>query len=152
MSVKWYLIMVLMYIFLMTNNVEHVFMYILALCIQSLSTQNFLTFLMGLFVFLFLSFKNSFLILLNRHNVLLCVVIVLHFLSGVWFFVIQWTIAFQAPMSSTVTWSFLKFMSIKIVMLSNHLILCQWLLLLPSIFPSIRVFCNKWTLCIRWPK
>lgn len=83
MSVKWYLIMVLMYIFLMTNNVEHVFMYILALCIQSLSTQTFLTFLMGLFVFLFLSFKNSFLILLNRHNVLLCVVIVLHFLSGV---------------------------------------------------------------------
>ena len=83
MSVKWYLIMVLMYIFLMTNNIEHVFMYMLALCIHSLSTQIFLTFLMGLFVFLFLSFKNSFLILLNRHNVLLCIVIVLHFLSGV---------------------------------------------------------------------
>ena len=60
MSVKWYFIMVLMYIFLMTNNVEHVFMYILALCIHSLSTQIVLPFLMGLFVFLFLNCKNCF--------------------------------------------------------------------------------------------
>ena len=48
--------------------------------------------------------------------------------------------------------SLLKFMSIESVVLSNHLILCRPLLLLPSIFPSIRVFSNKLALCIRWPK
>ena len=49
-------------------------------------------------------------------------------------------------------WSLLKFMSIELVMLSNHLILCWPLLLLPSIFPSIRVFSSESALCIRWPK
>ena len=48
--------------------------------------------------------------------------------------------------------SLLKFMSIELVMLSNHLILCQLLLLLPSVFPSIRVFSNKLAFCTRWPK
>ena len=51
-----------------------------------------------------------------------------------------------------VFWSFLQFMSIELVMLSNHLILCCPLLLLPSIFPSIMVFSNESVLCIRWPK
>ena len=51
-----------------------------------------------------------------------------------------------------VLWSVLKFMSIESVMPSNHLILCRPLLLLPSIFPSIRVFSNESALCIRWPK
>ena len=56
-------------------------------------------------------------------------------------------------MSSAVTWSFLlRFMSIESVILSNHLILCRPLLLLPSIFPSIRVFSNELALHIRWPK
>ena len=54
-----------------------------------------------------------------------------------------WTAACQAPLSSSVSWSFLRFMSIESVMLSNHLILCCPLLLLPSIFPRIRVFSNK---------
>ena len=53
---------------------------------------------------------------------------------------------------STVSWSLLKFMSIELVMLSNHFILCGPLLLLPSIFPSIRVFSNESVFCIRWPK
>ena len=57
----------------------------------------------------------------------------------------------QTLLSFIVSWNLLKFMSTKSVMLSNHLILCHPLLLLPSVFPSIRVFFNK-TLCIRWPK
>ena len=66
--------------------------------------------------------------------------------------VTPWTAAHQAALSITSSWSLLKLMSIKSVMPSNHLILCCPLLLLPSIFPSIRVFPNKAVLCIRWPK
>ena len=58
----------------------------------------------------------------------------------------------QASLSITNSWSLLKLMSIKSVMPSNHLIFCHPLLLLPSIFPSIRVFSNESVLCIRWPK
>ena len=65
---------------------------------------------------------------------------------------IPWTVAHQVPLSLTVSWSFLKFTSIEFVMLFNHLILCHPLLLLPSIFPSIRVFSNESALRIRWPK
>ena len=67
-------------------------------------------------------------------------------------FVTPWTAARQAPLSFTVSWGLLKFMSIESVMLSNHLILCCPLLLLPSIFPSIRIFSNESVLHIRWPK
>ena len=63
-----------------------------------------------------------------------------------------WTAARQASLSITNFQSLLKLMSIKSVMSSNHLILCRPLLLLPSIFPSIRVFSNQSVLCIRWPK
>ena len=63
-----------------------------------------------------------------------------------------WTAAHQASLSVTNSWSLLKLMSIESVMTSNHLILCQPLLLPPSIFPSIRVFSNESVLCIRWPK
>ena len=55
-------------------------------------------------------------------------------------------------MSFTLSWSLLKLMSIELVMSSNHLILCHPLLLLPSVFPSIRVFSKELALCIRWPK
>ena len=64
---------------------------------------------------------------------------------------IPWTAACQAPLSITNSQSLLKLMSIKSVMPSNHLILCHPLLLLPSIFPSIRVFSNESVLPIRWP-
>ena len=74
-----------------------------------------------------------------------------HF-SCIWLFVIPWTAAHQAPLSSTISQSLLRCMSIESVMLSNHLILCCPLLLLPSIFPSIRVFSRESVLCIRWPK
>ena len=60
--------------------------------------------------------------------------------------------AYQASLSITNSWSSPKPMSIELVMPSNHLILCHPLLLLPSIFPSIRVFSNELALCIRWPK
>ena len=62
------------------------------------------------------------------------------------------TVARQAPLSSTISWSLLKLMSTESVMPSNHLILCRPLLLWPSIFPSIRVFSNELALHIRQPK
>ena len=65
----------------------------------------------------------------------------------------SWTAAHQAPLPSFIIFqTLLKFMSIESVMLSNHLILCCPLFLWPSIFPSMRVFLNELTLCIRWPK
>ena len=67
-------------------------------------------------------------------------------------FATPWTAARQAPLSITNSQSLLKLISIELVMPSNHLILCCLLLLLPSIFPSIRIFSNKSVLCIRWPK
>ena len=73
-------------------------------------------------------------------------------LSHVRLFVTPWTAACQASLSITNSWSLLKFMSIELVMPSSHLILYRPLLLLPSVFPSIRVFSNESVLCIRWPK
>ena len=63
-----------------------------------------------------------------------------------------WTAAHQASLSITNSRSLLKLMSIELAIPSNHLILCHPLLLLSSIFPSIRVFSNESALCIRWPK
>ena len=73
-------------------------------------------------------------------------------LSHVWLFVTPWTAACQASLSITNSRSLLKLTSIESVMPSNHLILCHPLLLLPPIPPSIRVFSNELTLCMRWPK
>ena len=73
-------------------------------------------------------------------------------LSRVRLFVTPWTTARQASLSIARSWSLLKLMSIESVMPSSHLILCHPLLLLPSIFPSIRVFSNAPVLRIRWPK
>ena len=67
-------------------------------------------------------------------------------------FATPWTAAHQASLSVTNSCSLLKLMSIELVMPSNHLILCCLLLLLPSIFPSIRVFSDESVLLIRWPK
>ena len=73
-------------------------------------------------------------------------------LSHVQLFVTPWAAARQASQSITNSQSLPKHMPIESVMPSNHLILCRPLLLLPSIFPSIRVFSNESALCIRWPK
>ena len=72
--------------------------------------------------------------------------------SRVRLFVTPWITALQASLSITNSWSLLRLMSIESVMPSNHLILYQSLHLLPSKFPSIRVFSNESVLCIRWPK
>ena len=73
-------------------------------------------------------------------------------LSRVQLFATPWTAACQVSLSITNYWSLLKLMSIESVMPSNHLLLCHSLLLLPSVFPSIRVFSKESVLCIRWPK
>ena len=64
----------------------------------------------------------------------------------------SWTASCQAPLSFTISWSFLRFMSIELMMLPNHFNLRFPLLLLPSVFPSIRVFSNDSALVTRWPK
>ena len=73
-------------------------------------------------------------------------------LSHVQLFATPWTAACQASLSITNSRSLLKLMSIKLVMPSSCLILCRPLLLLPSVFPSIRVFSSESVLCIKWPK
>ena len=91
--------------------------------------------------YLFVSVKAS----------LCSVIVVVQSVSHVLLFAIPWTAAQQASLSITNSQSLLKLISIQSAMQSNHLILCLPLLL-PSIFPSIRVFSNESAVCIRWPK
>ena len=77
--------------------------------------------------------------------------IVVQSLIYVWLFVTPWAAALQVSLSFTISWNLLKFMSIELIRPSNHFILCHPLLLLPSVFPSFRVFPNESPLCIRWP-
>ena len=79
-------------------------------------------------------------------------IVVVQLLSRVQLLATPWTVTRQASQSFTISWGLFKLMSIVSVMSSNHLILCCLLLLLPSIFPSIRVFSYDSALCIRWPK
>ena len=82
------------------------------------------------------------------------VIVVIQSLNPVWLcnLMDSWTIAHQAPLSSTISQTMLKFLSTESVMLSKHVILCYSLLLLPSIFHSISGFSSKSAPCIRWPK
>ena len=73
-------------------------------------------------------------------------------LSRLPLFAVPWTAAHKASLSITTSWRLLRLKSIESVMPSNHLILCHPLLLLPSTYPSIRVFSSESALCIRWPK
>ena len=94
-----------------------------------------------------MEFKTSFL------KVLIVVIIVfVQSLCRIQLSATPWTIAHQAPLSSTISRSLLKFTSIELAVLSNHLILCRPLLLLPSVCPSITVFSSELALRIRWPK
>ena len=86
----------------------------------------------------------------NKSNMELYFIVV-QLLSPVWLFATPWTAACQPSLSITNSQSLLKLMSIESVMPSNHLLLCHPLLLLPSIFPSIKVFSNESALHIRWP-
>ena len=79
-------------------------------------------------------------------------VVVVQLPNHVWLFTTPWTVAQQASLSLSISQSLPKFMSIALVMLSKYLILCHPFLLLPSIFPSIRIFSNELALHIRWPK
>ena len=78
--------------------------------------------------------------------------VVIQSLSCVGLFATPWTVARQATLSFTISQNLLKFMSLELMMPCKHLILCCPFLLLPSIFPSIRVFSKESVLCIRWPK
>ena len=78
-------------------------------------------------------------------------VVLVQFLSHVQLFVTPWTAARQASLSFAISWSLLRLLSIESVMPSNHLVLCHPRLL-PSVFPSIRVFSSESVLHIRWPK
>ena len=86
----------------------------------------------------------------STETILLAVVV--QSLSCVQIFVTPWRTAYQVSLSFTVSWSLLKLMSVELVMPSNHLTLCYPFLLLPSIFPSIRVFSSELALPLRWPK
>ena len=79
-------------------------------------------------------------------------VIVVQLLSYVQLFAVPWTAVLQASLSFTISQNLLRLLSIESVMPSNHLILCHPLLLLPSIFPSVRVFSSDSAVRIRWPK
>ena len=81
-----------------------------------------------------------------------CSISSVQLLSYVWLFAILWTAACQASLSMTNSRRFLKLMSLGSVMPSNYLTLCRHPLLLPLIFPSIKVFSNELVLRIRWPK
>ena len=99
--------------------------------------------------------KNLFLLYVDfaplKISILQIFLIVVQLLSSVWLFVTPLTAARQASLSITISQSLLRLMSIELVMPSNHLVFCRLLLLLPSIFPSIRVFSNESALHIRWP-
>ena len=90
--------------------------------------------------------------IISLTRLLVVVVAVVQSLSRVRLFAIPWTAAHQASLSFTMSWSLLKLLSIESVMPSNYLILCHPLPLLPSIFPSVRVFSNESALCIKWLK
>ena len=83
---------------------------------------------------------------------LICVFVVVWLLGHVQLFATPWAAVCQTSLCFTISWSLPKLMSIESMMLSNDLILCCPLLLLPSEFPSIKFFSNKLALCIRWPK
>ena len=100
----------------------------------------------------FLPYQQTRICLINIHIIQQHQFSSVQLLSRVRLFVTLWIPAHQASLSITNSWSSSKPMSIGSVMPSNHLILCRPLLLLPSIFPSIRVFSNESALRIRWPE
>ena len=92
-------------------------------------------------------------LLLGRNDMTnLVVIVVVQSLSHFQLFVTPWTAACQVSLSFIIFWSLLRLMSIESVMPFNHLILCHPLILLPSIFPKIRIFFSELVFCIRWPK
>ena len=97
-------------------------------------------------------FKRSLKFPKTQVQILEILPVVFQLLSRVLLFATAWTATHQASLSFSISWSLLKLMYIESVMPFNHLILCRPLLLLPSVFPSMRVFFNESALRIRWPK
>ena len=95
---------------------------------------------------------NNYILFLVSFTLLINFVIVLQSLSLVRLFVTPWTATRQASLSIIISQGLFRFKSIKSMMPSNHLILCCPFVLLPSLFPSIRVFSSELSLCVRWPK
>ena len=91
---------------------------------------------------------------LEPHQVIVIryLIVAVQSLSPAWLFVTSWTAARQVSLFYTIAWSLLKNMSIELVILSSDLILCCPLLLLSSVFPSVKVFSSESALCITWPK
>ena len=134
---------------LYNSSPEHSYLACLELSIQWIATPHCPFFprgyhLFSLFLFLLLSFSYP------RHGLFILQFSSVQSLSRVWLFATPWTTACQASPSITNSPSLLKLMSIKLVMPSNHPILCCPHLVLPSILPRFRVFSNEWVLCIRW--
>ena len=94
-------------------------------------------------------FKGEY--IFKNPSVFFFAVVVVQSVSRVWLFATPWTTARQVSLSFTISWSLLKLMFIESLIPFNHFILCHPLLL-PSVFPSIRVFSNESAVCIRWPK
>ena len=137
-NVRCYLIVASTFVSLMISNVKHLFMCRLAIYYVFFGKIS-IQFLCLIFILLFIYFFDvEFYVIQST--------------SPVQLYLTPWTAACQAPLSSTISWNLLKFMCIELVMSSNHLILYCTLLLLPSIFPSIRVFSNESALYLRWPK
>ena len=104
------------------------------------------------FQFLCFIYHKIIRLILEFKKILEHIVVVAQLLSRVQLFATPWAAAPQASRYFTLSWSLLRLMPIELVMPSNHLILCYFLLLMPSIFPNIRVFSSELALSIRWPK
>ena len=129
-----------------------IFFSLIFFSLMAVMTSNSVTGLMIIYISFFLFFFTVHKINCIHMLITPWFVVAVQLLSRVWLFAVPWTAACQASLSFNISWSLLKLMSIGSVMSSNHLILCCPLLLLPSIFPSIRIFSSESNLCIRWPK
>ena len=119
------------------------------------SSISLLIFLLNLLipekeVLIFLHWGSGFIYFTLFH--IFTYIVAVQLVSHIWFFATPWTIAHQTPLSSTISQSLFKFMSIESLMLSNHFNFCHPLLLLPSIFPSITVLSNELALPMRRPE
>ena len=117
----------------------------------SFSVYKFLLFIFAMNTYYVEGFKNC-KSEVNTKWKYLWYYVVVQWLSPVWLFEAPWTAAHQASLSFTVSRSLLRLLSVESLVPSNHLILCGPLLLLPSIFPSIKVFSSELAIHIRWPK
>ena len=133
----------------MSTQLQSIWLYV---SIQSLSFKNFVFFTYTPRNRINESYSGSIFIFLRNLQIIFLSGCTVHSLSRVWLFVTPWTAAQQATLSIANSQSLLKLLPIELVMPSNHLIFCHPLLLLPSIFPRIRLFSSELIFHIRWLK